>query len=388
MKRNLNDISIGISGSCSVTTDLQIINFSHSVIRRITKELLRKGVKIVTNVGKNPKVDETNKDSPSIIYDWDVIDEIYNYAKDLSFSDETKNSAKIIATTKSLKKIPTNKISMWEDLVSKGVVSVITIPFGWNSGAVRRQKMESFSDALLAVGGGEGVEHLAGLFSLNGKPILPLNISVGSSCEDGKGGAIYLAKEFISKPKKFIPKISDEMISKYTLLDYEKWIDRPDEYAKRIVDFLITVVVPQVFFVRLLNEKIEESKIVNQFFENVVIPFTKELNLSFKDMEISETEEGFLNVEIIKQIHKSKIVIVDLTGLRSNCFFYMVYAFGLNKKVIVTAKKETKLPFDTSSIPCFFWGVDKAPDKLKEEFQDFWIKNINRGPLISINRIV
>lgn len=385
MEKKLINRAIQVSGSCSPDTDLQIIDFSHKTIRKVTQGLLKKGATIVTNVGKNPKVDEKNKNSLSIIYDWDVIDEIYNYAKELSFSDGTKRIAKVIATSKSLRQIPSDKTDVWEKLVENGTVTIVTIPYGWNSGAVRRQRMESFSDALLVIGGGEGVEHMAGLFSLNGKPVLPLNIPVGSSCKDGKGGVVYLHKEFLSKPKKFIPKITEEMISKYTLLDYEKWIDKPEKYAEVIVDFLTKIVIPQIFFVRLLNKKIKESSVVDEFFNKVIIPFVAEMNFSFKDMEISKTEEGFLNVEIVKEIHNSSIIIVDLTGLRSNCIFEMGYAFGLNKKVIVTAKENTKLPFDTTSIPCFFWNSDKSKEKLKEEFTQFWLKNINRGPLISPN---
>lgn len=155
-----------------------------------------------------------------------------------------------------------------------------------------------------------------------------------------------------------------------------------------IAAFLSEVVIPQVFFIRLLNKKIGYCKEVDQFFNDVIMPYVKEQNLFIKDMEISKIEEGFLNVEIIKNIHKSKFVIVDLTGLRSNCLFEMGYAFGLNKKVIVTAKNGTKLPFDTNTIPCFFWDPKRVGADLKKEFKEFWIKKINRGPLIVKNGVI
>ncbi len=105
-------------------------------------------------------------------------------------------------------------------------------------------------------------------------------------------------------------------------------------------------------------------------------------------MKISKIEEGFLNVEIIKNINKSKFVVVDLTSLRPNCLFEMGYAFGLNKKVIVTAINGTKLPFDTKSIPCFFWNPKEINSDLKNEFEEFWNKKINRRPLISGEGII
>jgi hypothetical protein len=386
--KNLFDRSILISGSCSPKTDIKIINFSHKVIRGVTKGLLKNGASIVVCIGKNPKVDEHNENSPSIIYDWDVIDEIYSFAKKSSFSSNTKNVGKVIATQKSLTQIPKDKQKIWDKLVKNGTVSIFQIPFGWNSGAIRRQKMESIADALIVIGGGEGVEHIAELFSLNGKPILPLDIPVGSSCEDGKGGAIYLSREFMSKTKKFIPIINQEQLTKAAMLSFQKFKDAPNEYAKKITDFVTDVTVPQVFFVRLQNKKIKGYTSVNKFFKNIVIPLVKDLNLSFKDMEISENKEAFLNVEIFKEINNSSFIIVDLTALRLNCFTEMGFSFGLKKKVILTAMDGTDVPFDTKSIPCFFWNNKKKKIIVKRELYEFWKKNVNRGPLVSPTEIV
>lgn len=198
MKKPLYKKVIHISGSCSQNTDIDIISFSHDVVRNVIKGLLKNGATFVTMLSLNPKVDENDDKSPSIIFDWDVLDEIYLYAKELSFSKETKNISKVIATSKSLKRIPSDKAKMWDELVTKGIVSIVPMPFGWNSGAVRRQTMEMNSDALLAIGG-EGVEHLAQLFSARGKPIFPLDIPVGSSSEDGSGGAAFLFQKSFSQ---------------------------------------------------------------------------------------------------------------------------------------------------------------------------------------------
>lgn len=382
MKQKLSDRVFHISGSCSPMTDIDIINHAHIVVKNITKRLLESGATIVTTIGKNPKVDENDEKSPSIIFDWDVIEEVYNYAKKHKFSEETKNSVKIITTSKNLSRIPEEKKKMWQELISKGTVALKRISYGWNSGAVRRQRIESLCDALITIGGGEGVEHLAELFSVNGKQIIPLNIPVGSSCQDGKGGAMYLSQIFLSKPKKFIPKIREEIVSKYSLLDYKEWKEKPKKHAEAIVEFLSEVVIPQVFLVRLLNKEKENYNDVDKFFKTVVIPFIKDKNLSFKDMEISNTEEGFLNVEIFKEIINSSIVIVDVTGHRPNCHMEMGFAFGLNKRVIVTALDGTMPTFDTNCIPCYFWDLNKSVKTLKEELDDFWIKNINRESLI------
>lgn len=382
MNKPLYKRAIHISGSCSRNTDLDVINFSHDIVRNAIKGLLNNGATFVTLLSSNPKVDENDDKSPSIIFDWDVLDEIYLYAKELSFSKETKNLSKVITTSKSLKRIPSDKATIWDELVTNGIVSIVPMPFGWNSGAVRRQTMEMNSDALLAIGGGEGVEHLAQLFSARGKPIFPLDIPVGSSSDDGKGGAVYLSKVFFSKPKNFIPKISNEMTSKSKMLEHSRWKDKPKKYAEAIVDFISEVSKSQAFLIRLQNDKFDEYSDVKHFFETVIIPYITDIGLNFKDMEISKTEEGFLNVEIFKEINNSSIVVADLTASRPNCFIEMGYAFGLNRKVIVTVRDDTKLPFDSKMIPCFFWNSSKSSDILKEELHQFWSKNIDRGPLV------
>jgi hypothetical protein len=48
-------------------------------------------------------------------------------------------------------------------------------------------------------------------------------------------------------------------------------------------------------------------------------------------------------------------VIVDLTELKPNVLFELGYAEGLKKPRIVTAKIDTKLPFDIQDFPVTFW---------------------------------
>jgi hypothetical protein len=47
------------------------------------------------------------------------------------------------------------------------------------------------------------------------------------------------------------------------------------------------------------------------------------------------------------------ITIVDITGLRPNCFIELGYGLGRGNRVIVTAKSGTTLPFDQQAISLF-----------------------------------
>ena len=305
-----------------------------------------------------------------------------------SFSNETRNLVKVVSSEKSEAQIPEQRKELWHELVELGIVSLHRINPGWNAGAYRRQEQERLSDALIIIGGGEGVEHLASLYVSHGKPVLPLDIPIGSSYGDGLGGAPLLSRLSVANPNRFIPRINNSTASRLASLNFERGKNSSEEYANSILEFLETIVKPQVFYVRLLNKDVSEFSFVENFFRNVVDPVVQNMNYHIKEMGKSETDEALINVEIFKEINNSSIVIADLSGLRPNSFMEMGYAFGLNKKVLLTAKEGTKLPFDSNAIPCYFWSPDRSNEEQQESFLDFWNKNINRPPLISANNII
>jgi nucleoside 2-deoxyribosyltransferase len=74
--------------------------------------------------------------------------------------------------------------------------------------------------------------------------------------------------------------------------------------------------------------------------------------------------------EIMANIKKSAFIIVDLTEERANVYYELGYAQGLNKPVIVTAFKDTPLPFDLHDIPTIFWdGQRNLKTRLREKIE-------------------
>jgi len=378
--------TLHVAGSCSKDGNPVCITYAHSFVKALARMLLAEGAHLVTTVDKIAAMNGENNHIP-IIFCWDILEELYNYAKSRSFSKETTNIAVVVATHKSLNQIntdlPSEKKAIWDELCSKHVVVVHRTPHGWSSGASRRERKESFSDAFIAIGGGEGVEHLSHLYTSHGKPVLPLDIPVGSSCADGRGGATYLSQSFESNPEEFIPNISDSTLTQATALNYEKWKNDPDGLAHEVTDFLSQIVSPQVFYVRLMNETERDYPLVENFFINIITPFVLNMGYTPKEIGKSKNKEGFLNLEIFKGIKKSAIIIADMTGLRPNCCMELGYALGLNRRVILTAMSGTKLIFDADQIPCFFWNPEHPIEKTIVELKTFWEQNIDRGPLVS-----
>lgn len=377
--------TVQIVGSCSEDIDPEINKFSHEVVKHLTKSLLENGATILSTVGK----DSIGKNSLPIIYDWNILETTYNYVKSLPSPNKCKNILKIISSKKSESKIPEKREKLWNELKRDEIVSISRITSGraWNAGAHQRQEQEKLSDALIIVGGGEGAEHLCLSYLKNGKPVIPLNIPLGSSYNDGiskkESAGSFLYDQAVDNPKKFIPSADQNTTTKLVDLDYKIWKNDPEGYANNIIEVLGLYIKPQIFYVRLMSDDHEEYPFVESFFRNVVDYVVEEKNYRIKDMSSSGGQEAFLNLEIFKEINNSAIIIADSTGLRPNCSIETGFAFGLEKKVILTAKKGTAIPFDVNAIDCHFWDPNsKSIDEKRKSFTDFWDKNINKPSLV------
>ena len=72
--------------------------------------------------------------------------------------------------------------------------------------------------------------------------------------------------------------------------------------------------------------------------------------------------------EMIEKIEECAFAIVDLSKESPNVYYELGYAEGHDKTVIVTAKKDTTLPFDAKDIPVIFWQNQKSlRDMLREK---------------------
>jgi nucleoside 2-deoxyribosyltransferase len=139
---------------------------------------------------------------------------------------------------------------------------------------------------------------------------------------------------------------------------------------------------PTAFYVRLLNNKVAEYAEVEDYFRQVIDPVVMEFGYEPVQMGKSDTTNAWMDVQIFESIHNAGAVIVDLTGVRPNCFTEMGYAFGRGRKVIVTAKDGTAIPFDTSAYEANLWTPAKSVTDKISELKQYWQRNISRPPLV------
>jgi len=157
-----------------------LIVYSQKVVGQIVSGAAREGAGFVVTVGDEPLF--TDKQTP-LIYDWNVL-EIFNKVRISGESNwNLSNGPPIVAIgfPSFQDKIPENRKSTWQELIDNKMVELIRIRTGLNVGGILREYQVRFGDVLIALGGRPGVEHLATLYMLEHKPVVPLDLHPATS---------------------------------------------------------------------------------------------------------------------------------------------------------------------------------------------------------------
>lgn len=380
----LNGRRIHFVGSADVQADPTKLEFLHSLVARLTSALAAEGATFVLPFGKEPFLKDRIV-GPSIIFDWTVATAILEVLKAGKAKPFGPNGHLIetYATTKTDSHIPAPRRTTYNELRQANAVSMSVLPPGWSSGALRRQKLAQLGDILIGVSGGQGLEQLALEYSSKGKPVIPIDMDVGSSLGDGSGGASRLFERALSSPDDFFSVLPGQ--SAANLLDQTRTGGgriEIDTVVAALLNLLRALVPPHVFYVRLLNDKLPEYPSVEKFFRGTVDALVTELGYKPLQMGIGENEFAWMNQAIFDSLHHSSVALVDLTGLRPNCFMELGYALGNKQRVIVTAREDTKFPFDAFALEAFQWKEGEDPAAQLNRMRTHWERNINMPELV------
>lgn len=288
-----------------------------------------------------------------------------------------------IATHKTERQVPESRRELWRELRLARAVDLMYLDQGWVSGALRRSRLAQLSDVLVIISGGEGVEHLAQEYALQGKPVIPLDLDLGSSAGDGSGGAARLNGVMRAHPDRFIrakdPTIVGALLARMATNRGSTLITEVVDAFEQLVQAITT---STAFCVRLLDTAAEGYSVVEKFFRSTIDPFIFSKGYELIELGRTPTSYAWMNEQIFAGLYDSSLVVVDLTALRQNCFLELGYALGLPRRIVLTAKNGTKLPFDTDKLECYFWDDSTPVSQQIEDLEKYWQRTITRPPLV------
>lgn len=377
---------IHISGS--VVNDLQFaptadVEAARELIAMLVRELVKRGANFVIPVDAEP----TRKaDGLPICFDWLV----WKTVKDnLIYRPQNTPGPFVVAVQhhKTEEQIPDDYLDLWDELRASQLVKIESAAY-WNMNSKRMEAQARFGDVLITLGGDEGVLYLANLYHDAGKPIVPLNLPL---CAETKGARRLYAFGLASSQTRRLFQIADNG-------DAHDWINRisfPRRQANSdrvaaLIDLLESLERPKAFAVRLLNPEHEDYVSVQDFFDVVAKPVLEdELGYRLIVIDGRQTyDHPRIDQEIFAKLHRSNVVIADITGTRPNCFLELGYALGRGLPTIVTAREGASLPFDIATFAGHHWKTTGSADERRRAFREHWNAIRNRPTLVPTEPLI
>ena len=374
-------ITGSIAADASVATTEEVAR-AREVVEVLVKDLLRKGASFVIPVD----AEKTRSDGLPICFDWLIWDTIQ---KNLHTRPEGAPNPLVVAVKhhKNEDQIPDQFAGVWGALRGSALVQIESAAH-WNMNSKRMEAQARHGDILIALGGGEGVLFLANLYHDAGKPVIPLNLKLGPA----NTGALRLFEYGLTGSN------AQRLFQTEGGTSAHSWLNRIEIPARKgvadgvrdLLDLLEALVPPKAFVVRLLNPTHADYNDVQEFFDTVVQP-VMEGELGYK-LTVVDGNQAYdharIDQEIFTKLHRSRVVLADITGLRPNCFLELGYALGRGLPTMVLAKAGTEHPFDIYSLSGHHWKTTGSAEDRRREFRTHWNAIKSRPPLVPTGPLI
>lgn len=374
-------IAGSISSDESVATPNEV-QATRELVKGLVLHLIKRGATFVVPVDAE-KLREG--DGLPICFDWLIWQTLYeNQARRPSGVPDPLSIA--VQHHKNEEQIPTEFERLWDDLRGSDLVQIENVSH-WNMNSKRMEAQARWGDILIALGGSDGVLFLANLYHDAGKPVVPLNARITSP----NTGALRLFSSGLDSVQ--APRLFQTIHqSAHTWINRINFTSRKpvSERVSMVIDLLETLEKPRAFVVRLLNPKCEDYEDVETFFKTVVQPIIEE-ELGYKMTVIDGSqpfEHSRIDQEIFAKLHRSSVVLADITGMRPNCFIELGYALGRGLPTVLMVKEGNQHPFDISTLGALHWKTGGTIENRQRAFREHWATIQNRPPLVPAEPLI
>ena len=223
-----------ISGSASPSCPVEKLDRAIDFVQYFVVEALRLGGGFVV-LGSDESATLDSRGKPHI-FDWIVLREVERYIE--TTTKRPRTLVKLVMSDQAVEtKFDDKNFGTFSKLAQRGALEVERIRREEYTGGSYRQLELELADAMIAIGGGKGT-YISGTNMLEaGKPVLPLDLKIGASSEDGDG-AVLLLREMTQDQVRFFQNTESEVIDKIDTLSLDRGIHRTSDVAQRAAELL------------------------------------------------------------------------------------------------------------------------------------------------------
>jgi hypothetical protein len=324
-------------------------------------------------------------DGQPICFDW-LVWKALSESMVLRPTDVSGPLAIAVQHHKNEDQVPTAMISMWDALRESPNVRIENAAH-WNMASKRMEAQARFGDILVALGGTEGVLFLSNLYHESDKPVVPLDLPIAA---ENEGARKLYAHGLVSSRSSRLFRTREG--------DSHSWINRiryrsrqsVSDRVRDIIELLEVLAPPRAFAVRLLNPGHPDYGDVQDYFDTVVQPIVEgELGYELTVIDgHQQYEHSRIDSEIFAKLHRSRVVLADITGARPNCFIELGYALGRQLPTMVMGKVGSELPFDIKTFSGLHWETTGTSEERRRAFRRHWEAISSRPPLVETEPLI
>jgi len=376
---------IQIAGSISLDNQIaapEEVTLAREFVRALIPMLIRAGAGFVIPVDAEKL---RPCDDKPICFDW-LVWECLHENLAARPADATNPSAIAILHRKTEQQIPEEFSALWESMRDSDAVAIENVSH-WNMNSKRMEAQARYGDILITLGGSEGVLFLANLYHDAGKPVVPLNFEL---CGANEGSLRLINMAMASTQASRFFRVTEG--GPHTWINRINWSKKKsaEQRAQSLFELLKVLEPLGAFAVRLLNPKHPDFVDVERFFTEIAKPVLED-ELGYKLFVVDGDqpfEHSRIDQEIFTKLHRSSLVVADITGVRPNCFIELGYALGRCLPTLLTGKEGVDHPFDIMSLAGLHWKTSGTVEERKEEFRKHWKAVRGRPPLVQTDPLV